>query len=246
VERPKREILRRHHARGWERVPQELARQTGDVLLAEVGEMVCASLAASGCVLLRGQDMNVLCVIQARYGSKRLPGKMLMKLGGETLIERGYRLACGAFGKESVVIATPLTEENSPLHAEVKRLVARYTFYGEDDDVLLRFYRTAQLHGNPSTIHRWTCDDWRKDPEMCRRVVSGETGIPVEIGGEAFTFAQLKEWHETVTDPFLREHIGHLITPNPVSPPDDGLPWSIDTQEQLEAANNSLLCTETV
>jgi spore coat polysaccharide biosynthesis protein SpsF len=185
--------------------------------------------------------MNVLCVIQARYGSKRLPGKMLMKVGGETLIERGYRLACEAFGKESVVIATPLTEENIPLHAEVLRLSGRYTFYGEDDDVLLRFYRTAQLHGNPLVIHRWTPDDWRKDPFRCRLTARGFTGCPVEIGGEAFTFAQLKEWHETVTDPFLREHIGHLITPDPVSPSDDGLPWSVDTQKDLDRANSHVI-----
>jgi spore coat polysaccharide biosynthesis protein SpsF (cytidylyltransferase family) len=191
----------------------------------------------------------VICIVQARMSSKRLVGKMVRDIGGETLIERGYRLACEAFGKENVYIAIPSTLWSIARGCQwYEKGMPVWIYPGKEDDVLGRFHALAsQLRITPDTIiHRWTPDDWRKDPEMCRRVANGETGIPVEIGGEAFTFAQLKEWHETVTDPFLREHIGKLITPNPVAPPDDGLPWSVDTEADLIAANNSLLCTETV
>lgn len=191
--------------------------------------------------------LNVLCIIQARYGSKRLPGKMLMKVGGETLISRAYRLACESFGKENVIVAGTMTDGDSPLREELRRIEASAYWANIDEaDVLGRFYKTATLHPKTyagRTFHRWTPDDFRKDPEMCRRVASGEKGIPVEIGGEAFTFRQLKEWHETVTDPFLREHIGILVNPNPVSPPDDGLPWSIDSQDDLDRANAFLSVT---
>ncbi len=143
------------------------------------------------------------------------------------------------FGRENVVIAAPIKDK--PIFDEAWRLRANYEAWTLDEnDVLGRFHAVAVVRKRtaPDTIiYRLTPDDWRRDVDAMQRVVNGETGIPIEIGGEAFTFRQLKEWHETVTDPFLREHIGKLITPNPVQPPDDGLPWSIDTQEQLDEVN---------
>jgi spore coat polysaccharide biosynthesis protein SpsF (cytidylyltransferase family) len=187
---------------------------------------------------------NVLCVIQARMNSRRLPGKMLMKVGGETLIEIAWRKACEAFGEENVVVAIPsiivLAESKNFFFTRIPG-ESVFSYWGREGDVLGRFYEAAkECFATPGTIiFRYTPDDYRKDVDAMRRVAQGEKGIPVEIGGEAFTFAQLREWHETVTDPFLREHIGHLITPSPVSPPDDGLPWSIDTADDLRRANVS-------
>jgi spore coat polysaccharide biosynthesis protein SpsF (cytidylyltransferase family) len=184
---------------------------------------------------------NVLCVIQARMNSRRLPGKMLMKVGGETLIEIAWRKACEAFGEENVMFACSAGDVVTPLRRTISDFGAHAGWVSGEDDVLGRLYECAVYAGATpdTTIFRYTPDDWRKSVPAMQAVVAGEKRCPVEIGGEAFTFAQLKEWHETVTDPFLREHIGHLITPNPVSPPDDGLPWSIDTAEDLARANAS-------
>jgi spore coat polysaccharide biosynthesis protein SpsF len=186
---------------------------------------------------------NVLAIIQARMGSKRLPGKVLLPIGGVPLIEIAWKKACEAFGEENVVVAMPHEGDDSlPLENFLRVMGAPHIlFTGDPNDVLSRFYGMAVIKSaKPDTvIVRVTPDDHRKHYLAMRQVASGVQGIPVEIGGEAFTFAQLKEWHETVTDPFLREHIGHLITPDPVSPPDDGLPWSIDTAEDLARANAS-------
>ena len=49
--------------------------------------------------------MSYIVVIPARFGSTRLPGKPLLDIAGQTMIERVYRRAC-ASAAERVVIAT--------------------------------------------------------------------------------------------------------------------------------------------
>jgi 3-deoxy-manno-octulosonate cytidylyltransferase (CMP-KDO synthetase) len=44
-------------------------------------------------------------VIPARFASERLPGKVLLDLAGQSMLERAWRRAC-ASSAESVVIAT--------------------------------------------------------------------------------------------------------------------------------------------
>jgi spore coat polysaccharide biosynthesis protein SpsF (cytidylyltransferase family) len=181
-----------------------------------------------------------LCVIQARYGSTRLPGKVLLPIKGVPLISIAYNKAVDAFGEDNVVIAYPSTVENLPLAMYLAKN-AMHSFGSKipENDVLGRFHECATFYrfGDESVIFRLTPDDWRKSVEMMKRVASGEKGIPIEQGGEAFTLGELKHAHQTIHSEFKREHIT-LCFPNPVVlPPEDGLPWSIDTMADLEAAN---------
>ncbi len=198
-----------------------------------------------------------LCIIQARYHSTRLPGKMLLKLGDETLIARGYRIACEAFGKENVVVATPADIVSTPLADELKRIGAEVFHYeGAENDVLGRFHQCAHRYRwQPDTVLvRYTPDDPLKDVALLRRVAAGER-LPVEIGGEAFTLAMLDAAHHrflvrnrSMNDDawearvaLCREHISHALFPNsppPPCPPGDW--WTVDTMEQLEAARRYL------
>ena len=50
--------------------------------------------------------MSVLCVIPARYGSKRFPGKALASQTGKPLIQHVYEAAGGAKRVDAVVVAT--------------------------------------------------------------------------------------------------------------------------------------------
>jgi spore coat polysaccharide biosynthesis protein SpsF (cytidylyltransferase family) len=175
-----------------------------------------------------------LCIIQARYHSTRLPGKMLLTLGGETLIARAWRIACEAFGAENCVVAFPMTDAASPLGDELRRIgVNAFPFVGDEDDVLSRFYFCAHtLRWHPdSVIVRYTPDDPFKSVDGLRRVARGERG-PVEQGGEAFTLAMLDEANNRDV---AREHITHALftTPPPDTPP--GV-WTIDTQADYDAA----------
>lgn len=50
--------------------------------------------------------MQTLIVIPARFGSSRFPGKPLAQVAGVSLIQRVWRIACAAVGRDAVVIAT--------------------------------------------------------------------------------------------------------------------------------------------
>lgn len=138
-----------------------------------------------------------LCIIQARLKSTRLPNKMLLELGGETLIARGWLLACEMFGSENCVVAIPIGDIEGPLAGELRRIGARFfAFAGDEGDVLGRFHACAHaMPTRPETlIIRVTPDDF-----------------PIDVTRERFSRAWLDEQHATVTDPYLREHIGLLI-----------------------------------
>lgn len=187
-----------------------------------------------------------LCIIQSRYHSTRLPGKMLLKLGDETLIARAVRIAEAAFGKDQVVVAIPASDEAGPLGEELRRIDARvFAWDGPEADVLGRFYACAHRYRwHPdSVIVRYTPDDPFKSVDGLRRVAAGER-LPVEIGGEAFTLAMLHQamrataWfndRDEVIAGSSREHITRAIFPTPPPPPPPGV-WTIDTAEDLEAA----------
>ena len=173
-----------------------------------------------------------LCIIQARQYSKRLPGKMLLELHGETLIARAVRLAGEAFGAGNVVVAIPQGDIGTPLHAHLQKMhVAAVPVPVPENDVLARFWYVAHLfRWHPdSVIVRWTPDDPFKEPKLCKRVALGER-LPVELGAEAFTLAMLDAAYER-TALRNREHITHALFPTlpPPAPTDRQL--TVDTPE---------------
>jgi 3-deoxy-manno-octulosonate cytidylyltransferase (CMP-KDO synthetase) len=50
--------------------------------------------------------VKTLCVIPARYGSTRFPGKPLADIKGKTMVERVYRQACLVSTIDEVIVAT--------------------------------------------------------------------------------------------------------------------------------------------
>jgi hypothetical protein len=134
-----------------------------------------------------------------RLKSTRLPNKMLLTLGGETLAARAWRLACEAFGAENCVVAVPSTDESGPLGDELRRIGARiFAWDGDENDVLGRFWACAHtVRSDPaSVIYRVTPDDF-----------------PVEPWREWFTLADLDEAQHRVlaNDRIAREHIGWTL-----------------------------------
>jgi spore coat polysaccharide biosynthesis protein SpsF (cytidylyltransferase family) len=174
-----------------------------------------------------------LAIVQARMGSVRLPGKVILPVNGDPLVIRAWKIAGVAVGRPNVVVAYPDTPENMPLRDILAHYGATgFAWKGKEADVLGRFYACAHAYRwHPQTpILRVTPDDPWKTPEAMRRVLAGER-LPVELGGEAFTLAQLDFANGATSDPWVREHITHALfrVPPPVAPPrQDGLPWSID------------------
>jgi len=179
-----------------------------------------------------------LCIIQARYNSTRLAGKMLLKLGDDTLIKWAVRRARLGFA-DNVVVAIPAKDSDGLLGDELRRIGAKvFAYRGPETDVLGRFWECAHLYRwHPdSVIVRWTPDDPFKDLVAVMRVVDGER-LPVEQGAEAFTLAMLDAAQaSTPFDSPHREHITHAIFPTPPPRPPVGEVWTIDTQADYEAA----------
>lgn len=175
-------------------------------------------------------------------GSKRLPGKVLLPIGGMPLIEHVWRRAVKAFGKRNTVVAYPNMAENAPLVAVLESLGAqRFAWDGPENDVLGRFFHCAHRYRwHPdSVIVRVTADDWRKSPAMMKRVAKGER-LPVELGAEAFTLAMLDHAQATVgLESDKREHLTHALFPTEPPKAPAGI-WTIDTAEDLAAAESAL------
>ncbi len=195
-----------------------------------------------------------LCIVQARHHSTRLLGKMLLFLNdprrpAETLIGRGHRIACEAFGASHVVVAIPRADASGPLGDELRRLKASiFAWDGPEADVLGRFYHCAHAYRwHPdSVLVRYTPDDPFKSVDGLRRVAAGER-LPVEVGGEAFTLGMLDAAYQRTdwlvgTDPLPgteREHLTHALFPVAPPPCPPGC-WTVDTPEDLGRARERL------
>jgi spore coat polysaccharide biosynthesis protein SpsF len=114
--------------------------------------------------------LTTLGIIQARMGSTRLPGKVLRRLGGRTVLHRVVRAARDSGILDDLVVATTTEAADDAVEAECARIgVACYR--GPVEDVLTRFL--GVLDGNPAdTVLRFTADCPLLDPSLVRRVLN--------------------------------------------------------------------------
>ena len=100
--------------------------------------------------------MNLL-IIQARMGSTRLPGKVLMKINHQTILENLVeRVSLSKFVDE-IIIATTTNQEDDAIETLCK-LKKWNCFRGSDWDVLSRFYQATKQFQNVVNVIRVTSD----------------------------------------------------------------------------------------
>jgi len=113
---------------------------------------------------------KVLAVIQARCGSTRLPGKVLMRLAGIPVLTHVIDRVAACRSVDRVIVATTLCRKDLP----VVRLCAAKgvsVFCGSENDVLDRYYQVARLL-KPRHVVRITADCPMLDPEVIDLVVA--------------------------------------------------------------------------
>ena len=161
-------------------------------------------------------------VLQARFGSTRLPGKALEVIGRYSLIEHCLRRMVAA-GVAPVVLATTSREEDDPL-VEIARACGASAFRGSEHDVLARYVDTA-VHFGFRTVIRATGDNPAVDVQGPGRVIAllescdgdyaVESGLPYGAAVEAIDVEALGRAAACATDPADREHVCTYLPGNP-------------------------------
>ena len=144
-----------------------------------------------------------VCIVQARTGSTRLPGKVLLELGGRTVLSHVLERCQAIPGIDAVCCASPEGADCDLVVAEAERCGTE-VFRGSETDVLDRYYRAAKML-QADFVLRVTSDCPLIDPELCGRVLAEVTSdgadfavnnMPVSwphgLDCEAFTFALLE------------------------------------------------------
>ncbi len=159
------------------------------------------------------------CIIQARMGSSRLPGKVLMNSGnGMPLLYYVINQLRHCSKVKNLVIATTTNQEDD----EIEKFADNNSvdvFRGNEKDVLDRYFQCAKKYSF-STIVRITADCPLIDPQIVDKVIeqffSGNYDFatntltrtfPIGTDVEVFSFSALKRTWESAQLPSEREHV---------------------------------------
>jgi len=100
---------------------------------------------------------NYLCIIQARISSTRLPGKVLKKVNGITLLEYEIKRVKKSKKIDKIVIATSDKKVDDIIERFCKKISIN-CFRGSEEDVLDRYYQCTLKYPKFKNIIRVTGD----------------------------------------------------------------------------------------
>ncbi|MCY6370412.1 glycosyltransferase family protein [Clostridium ganghwense] len=171
--------------------------------------------------------MKVVCIVQARVGSTRLPGKVLKKICGKTVLEHDIDRLKRISNIDKIVIATTELEKDKAIVYEAERLGVNY-FTGSEDDVLSRYYYAAKQN-NAEVVIRVTSDCPLIDSEISEGVIQFyldnmdkydyvsntiERTYPRGLDTEVFSFKGLEKAFIEAVSQSDREHVTPYIWDN--------------------------------
>ena len=113
--------------------------------------------------------MTIGAIVQARMGSSRLPGKVLMPLAGMTVLEHVLRRCAQIDGVDCLICAVPDVAESKPIE-DIARRCGALVSRGPETDVLSRYLGAAREHA-VDVVMRVTSDCPLIDPEICGNVL---------------------------------------------------------------------------
>lgn len=100
--------------------------------------------------------MKIIAITQARYGSSRLPGKVLLKIQDKSLLEIHLTNILKSKKIDNLVVATTFENEANQIIDICNNLEVAY-FQGSMTNVLERFYKAVE-NENPDYVVRVTSD----------------------------------------------------------------------------------------
>jgi len=202
--------------------------------------------------------MKTVVIVQARMASSRLPGKVLLEIGGKPMLGWVLERAARARRVDAVMVATTTDPSDDAIVSFCKQGGWAYS-RGSLYDVLDRYYQAARA-AQADVIVRVTADCPLTDPALIDEVLDAftQSGVdfaanrlpppwqrtyPIGLDIEVCSFVALERaWREAVL-PHEREHVMPYLYDQPErfktlllnTEPDTGsLRWTVDTPADLE------------
>ena len=202
---------------------------------------------------------RVVCIVQARMGSSRLPGKVMMTLGRRSVLAQVVTRLQNCVTVDHVVIAATDKPTDDPLQAEAEALAVS-CFRGSEEDVLQRYHLAAR-EWQANVVVRITSDCPLIDPQVVDAAVSRymdglaespplafvsntlQRSYPRGLDVEVFSFAALNSAASEATENYQREHVTPFIWQQPERFPQAQIVaghdwseyrWTLDTDEDWQ------------
>lgn len=172
--------------------------------------------------------MKIIGVIQARMGSQRLSGKVMLEILGKPMLWHIYNRLAKCRFLDQVVVSTGEFNQNT----EICKFVSDYNipiYIGSEVDLIDRLYQTV-LKFEASAIVRITADCPLVDPMIVDKLVQEFTAnypkydivtnckvrtYPHGLDAEIYSIDILKKMRDGIQDPKLREWFPFFIDDNP-------------------------------
>ncbi|OPX84999.1 MAG: 3-deoxy-manno-octulosonate cytidylyltransferase [Pelotomaculum sp. PtaB.Bin104] len=170
--------------------------------------------------------MKTGIIIQARLGSTRLPGKVLLPLAGKTVLECLLERLQSKKNDADIIIATTASASDDKIVNFCQENGFSY-FRGSEQDVLARYYGAALQYGI-SVVVRITSDCPLLDVDLLDEMLDEfrlfsevdyysnclKRTYPRGFDIEIFTFDSLRTAYENAIMPYEREHVTPYIWQN--------------------------------
>lgn len=204
-----------------------------------------------------GKKLKVGCIVQARMGSTRLPGKVLIPVLDKPIIWHIVNRLRYSKLIDEIIIATTTKDGDEPIIDMAKKYSIPY-YAGSEEDLIDRFYQASKLF-NLDIVVRIAADRPVIDPQIVDKVINfflknlsdydcvnninPYQTYPHGLIVEVFSFFLVERLWKEIKDPLGREWFTTVIYENPQKyrifciKSDKKLPHlrlTLDYQEDLE------------
>lgn len=170
----------------------------------------------------------IAAIIQARMGSSRLPGKIMLNVCGKSMLEHLIDRIKNSKKLDKIIVATSTNPEDDEI-VNFCSLNNISFFRGSENDVLSRYFETAKFF-SVNTIIRLTADTPILDSNTIDKIiqvyqennfdfVSNSSPLPRTYPDgynvEILSFEILEKIHKNAVNPSDREHVTTFITMQP-------------------------------
>ena len=173
--------------------------------------------------------MKINVLLQARMGSSRLPGKVLLKLANKTVLEHDIERIKKSKVINDIIVCTTTNSIDEPIVDICNKIKVKY-YRGDEHNVLDRYYKASILYKS-NIIVRITSDCPLIDPEVLDNMIYNYLSIrdeskyycpkfadptrgqnfPDGFNPEIFSFEILEEAWKNAISEHDKEHVGSYM-----------------------------------